>query len=121
MRRGMDRTHGRRMIYMHREILQCHGEEEGDHWNHRTLDNRRSNLRKCSHAQNASNVSRPRDNRSGFKGVVFEKRTGKWYAQIRVNRKQHHLGTFTDKEDAARAYDAAARQHFGEFALTNFP
>jgi hypothetical protein len=53
-----------------------------------------------------------------FKGVNL---TRPWAAEIVVNRRSIHLGYFADKEDAARAYDAAAHEHFGAFASPNFP
>lgn len=54
---------------------------------------------------------------SGFKGV--SKRAGKWRAYITVGGRFISLGSFTTVREAARAYDAAAREHFGEFAATN--
>jgi hypothetical protein len=106
---------------MHCEVLGCGPGEEGDHWSHDTLDNRRSNLRLCSRAQNQHNRRKARRNQSGFKGVCFVARRSKYLSQIRVASKHVFLGLFDFAEDAARAYDAAARKFFGEFALVNFP
>jgi hypothetical protein len=105
---------------MHALIVGCTGEEIADHWNHDTLDNRRNNLRKCTHSQNQWNQKRSKRNTSGFKGVTWEKRRGKWHAQIRVNGKQKYLGEFLSIEDAARAYDRAAEMYHGEFGVKNF-
>ena len=58
--------------------------------------------------------------KSRFKGVHWFKPLQKWRAQIIVNYRQITLGTFVVEEDAARAYDAAAHKHFGEFARPNF-
>jgi hypothetical protein len=92
-----------------------------DHINGNGLDNRRANLREAEHRQNLMNQRRPRHNTSGFKGVTLNKRTGKWEAQILPQGRHIRLGSFEDPEEAARAYDAAALLHFGEFARLNFP
>jgi hypothetical protein len=97
------------------------GECQVDHANHDTLDNRRANLRRCSQAQNNGNLRRYRNNRSGFKGVVFRARLGSFEANIREDGRQHYLGLFPSANLAARAYDAAAIQRFGAFACLNFP
>jgi HNH endonuclease len=87
-----------------------------DHRDGDGLNNQRGNLRIATSQQNSAN-HRTRSGR--FHGVQLHS-GGKWQAHIRVNRKLIHLGTFTDKVQAARAYDEAAREHFGEFANTNF-
>jgi hypothetical protein len=79
-------------------------------------DNRIENLREATNAQNGANQGKPSTNTSGYKGVHWDKCNKKWVAQIRVNRKATHLGYFTNIEDAAATYQAAARQYFGEFA-----
>jgi osmotically-inducible protein OsmY len=58
---------------------------------------------------------------SNYRGVTWEKKRYKWAANIRYDGKQHHLGYFEDEEEAARAYDRAARVHHGEKAQLNFP
>jgi hypothetical protein len=93
---------------------------EVDHRNRNGLDNRRGNLRACTDSQNQAN-RKAFGKGSKFKGVWFEKQSGKWRSQIMVNRRAIRLGRFDEEEKAARAYDAAAREHFGEFAFTNFP
>lgn len=60
-----------------------------------------------------------RSNTSGYIGVYFYKPTQKWMASIKENRKLTYLGYFPDKEDAARAYNEAARKLHGEFAYQN--
>jgi hypothetical protein len=91
-----------------------------DHANGNKLDNRRCNLRICTNAQNQANRD-PLPHSSRFKGVTVRKSTGRFEAQIWNNYKRIWIGTFANEQDAARAYDAAAIEHFGEFARTNFP
>jgi hypothetical protein len=109
----------RKTLYMANVILSCEFGEEGDHKNHDTLDNRRQNLRKCSHHQNTFNRRRPKSNTSGFKGVRRD--YSSWQAYITISGKFIHLGCFDSTLDAARAYDEAAKKFHGEFAHLNFP
>ncbi len=89
-----------------------------DHKDRNGLNNTRNNLRICTKAQNQRNQGRRCDNTSGFKGV---RRHGeKWQAQIALNGVQKHLGNFNTPEEAAHAYDKAARELHGEFAYLNF-
>jgi hypothetical protein len=111
------RINGRR-VYMHCLIM---GHRGVDHKNKVTLDNRRSNLRKAGQSNNMANACRPITNTSGFKGVTWHALRGRWAAQIMVNKRNHYLGLFSDLIKAARAYDRAAIEKFGEFAYLNFP
>ena len=77
------------------------------------------NLRVCSNAENARNQKPSKSSASKYKGAYLDKRSGKWTSKIQLLGRVKHLGTFTTPEKAARAYDAAAVQLFGEFALTN--
>jgi len=106
-------------LAMHAVILGCSEGQEGDHKNHDTLDNRRTNLRKCTEQQNGYNCRKHRRNTSGFKGVFWDEGERKWRAAIRHNNKLIHLGRFFSKEAAARCYDEAATRLHGEFAYLN--
>jgi hypothetical protein len=107
-----------RTILMHVLIT---GSRETDHANHDGLDNRRENLRPTTRASNAANA-RPQIGRSStYKGVHWHRTRELWRARITVNRRTRQLGEFRDEVEAARAYDAAAREAFGEFACLNFP
>lgn len=102
---------------MHRYLM---GDPKGmqvDHINNDPMDNRRSNLRICTIKENLRN-RKPQCKSSMFLGVAPSLK--KWQANICVDRKKFYLGTFETQEDAAKAYDAAAQKHFGEFANLNF-
>ncbi len=116
------RADGRQIIRMHRQIMEAQPGQDVDHINHNTLDNRRENLRICTHAENMRNMrnQRLRNGTSIYKGVSWYKQSCKWRAKITMKGHQYHLGHFTNEYDAALAYDTAARKMFGEFALTNF-
>lgn len=107
--------------YMHRLIINAPKNMEVDHINGDGLDNRKENLRIVTKAENAMNRSRSsKNNHSGFKGVSFYKRLNKWQAYINKDRKFIFLGYFDAKIEAAKAYDTAAKQYFGEFAKLNY-
>jgi hypothetical protein len=108
-------------LKMHRVVLGLSLRHElADHRNHDTLDNRRNNLRVVSSTENKRNGSKPRVGSSRFKGVSWCRKCRRWRAQIRMSQSRRiALGFFSKEEDAARAYDASARELFGQFALTN--
>lgn len=110
-------------IFMHRAIAERMGLDiagkEVDHISTDGLDNRRSNLRAATKAENQHNQGRNRTNRSGYKGVCWVTSRRKWLACIKVGGKSRFLGHFKTAEQAAQAYDTAARSFFGEFARTN--
>jgi hypothetical protein len=105
-------------VYMHRLILGI-TKDEGDHINHSTLDNRRSNLRRVDRGANARNTRGWKSGTSRYKGVSWDKARCKWAALIYPNRKHVFLGRFDEEIDAARAYNQAAIQYFGSFAYLN--
>jgi AP2 domain len=114
------KTGKRRLVLMHRAILGLRGFKtdkiEGDHRNHNGLDNRRKNLRIATRLQNAANHRLQKNNTSGHSGVHIYKRTGRWQAYIKVNRKRIHIGFFATREEAVRAREQAAKKYYGEFA-----
>lgn len=92
-----------------------------DHIDGNGENNQRSNLREATLLQNNANRRKLTKGSSKYKGVCYVYGKGKdWRAYIRVQTKRIHLGYFDNEEDAARAYDKAAKEHFGEFANTNF-
>lgn len=109
-----------KQIYMHSLIMAPNDFEEVDHINSNGCDNQKVNLRVCSGKQNKQNKQKQQGNyTSSFKGVYWFKRIKKWRAQINVNNKSIHLGYFLDEKDAAKAYNQAALEHFGDFARLN--
>ena len=113
-------------IRMHREIMGAHAGQMVDHVNGDTLDNRRCNLRFCSHAGNLQNVGKTAHRKgrlttSQYKGVYWRSDRNCWTAKIMANRKTQSLGTYATEQEAARAYDEAARVLHGEFARLNLP
>jgi hypothetical protein len=105
---------------MHRQIMQAPAGLDVDHINGDRLDNQRGNLRIATRQQNCWNTTKRKGNyTSPYKGVSW--RRGQWAAYITVSNRQRPLGKFADPIEAARAYDCAAREMFGEFAYLNFP
>ncbi len=108
------------LVQMHREIMGATPGQEVDHWDGDGLHNWRKNLRYCTHSQNSANRHRKQPCCSSrYKGVTWSKGNRKWRAQIKFHAQHIHLGYFTLEEDAARAYNAAALEHFSEFACLN--
>lgn len=118
-RRRVELPDGRQgTLYLHTFLT---GWARTDHRNGDGLDNRRANLRPATSQQNSANAGLRRNNTSGYKGVTYQPERGLYAAQICVNRRTIPLGRYADPIDAAHAYDAAAREAFGEFAYVNFP
>lgn len=92
-----------------------------DHKDRDGLNNRRDNLRPADSVQNGANRGLQVNNASGYKGVSWYKRRGKWEARVQIEGKRRQLGYFDDPIEAAKAYDRAALQLHGEFAVLNFP
>lgn len=112
---------GGKKIYLHRFIVGIDDPSvHVDHINGNALDNRRENLRLATQAENSRNRRPVAGSSSSFLGVTWHKNLGKWQASLKTENKSHYLGVFEDEEDAARAYDEAARKFFGDFAHLNF-
>ena len=111
---GYARTsHGK--TYMHRLIMNVNDKSiEIDHINHNKLDNRKENLRKCSHYENMKNKKMHKNNTSGVIGVSKDK--NKWRSQIQVSGKTIFLGRFESIDEASIAYKKAEKQYSGDFS-----
>lgn len=113
---------GNKNLFMHTFIMNCPKDKKIDHKNGNGLDNRKTNLRICTQAQNIANQKIGTRNISGYKGVSYfkaGKRLKRWVAKIVVNYRQKHLGYFDNKKEAALAYNEAAKKYFGEYARLN--
>lgn len=109
-------------VFLHHAVLGIPNRVHIDHKNGDGLDNRRDNLRVANNSLNHMNIGKmKRPTSSRYKGVHFRKDRNRWAAEIKVMYRTLKLGCFATELEAARAYDAAALQHFGEFARPNFP
>ena len=108
-----------KIILAHKIIIWCPKGMQADHIDGNKLNNQKSNLRICTQSQNQSNRNKPKNNTSGFKGVSWGKKSNKWQASIKKNNKDNYLGLFKNKEDAAKIYNKAAKEMFGEISYLN--
>ena len=90
-----------------------------DHISGDATDNRRSNLRICTAIDNSRNSRLRSNNKTGFKGVCYVPKKGKYCAYISDNCKTKNLGYFETAQEAAAAYDKAALLIYGDYARTN--
>lgn len=117
-RYGMTKINGQhycvhKLIYMYHHGVMP---EQLDHINGNSLDNRIENLRSVTASQNAQNRKTFVNNKSGCKGVFFNKRSGKWAVYVDVNKKRRHLGSFEDFEFAELVAIEARDKYHGKFA-----
>lgn len=111
----------RRSVPMHVFLL---GKKPGlviDHADGNGLNNTRANLRHCTQRENMRNQKHHSDAAAPYKGIWRMKDCDRWAAQIQPKGKRIYLGLYKTAEEAARAYDAKARELFGPFARLNFP
>lgn len=106
-------------IHMHRLINRTVIGCLTDHKNGNGLDNRKDNLRSCTYSENNMNSKFRKNCTSKYKGVAWHKQTKKWRAYISKNKKTKYLGLFKNEEDAAKKYNEAAKELFGEFSRLN--
>lgn len=112
-----------KMIYMHREITGAAKKEDVDHVDHNGLNNQKTNIRVCAHADNMKNRAKVTNTSSVFKGVSLFKskrlKNIRWRAQIQCNGAYRHIGLFCTESEAAMAYNKKAEELHGKFARTN--
>ena len=96
---------------MHRCLFPISSDYVIDHINHKPYDNRKCNLRVCTHAQNCRNKK--------VVGVYFDKNRNRYEAYITVNKKRHHIGWYKNFDDAIKARKEAEEKYFGEYSFSN--
>lgn len=122
---GIAATHNprgskQRLTLMHRLIMNAPPELDVDHINGDALDNRRCNLRLCTMSQNCMNKKKTtKPTSSKYKGVSWNKKSKKWVVFIQGKGNRKYIGSFTDENAAAAAYNHAAKEAFGDFARLN--
>jgi len=90
-----------------------------DHIDGDVSNNHPDNLRDCSQSLNTANSKVRSDNTTGYIGVIWHKASGKWQAQTMLNGKRIHIGLFTDKDEAALAYNYKLTELFGHRCTFN--
>ena len=105
-------------FFMHRLIMNAMSNQQVDHINGNTLDNRRENLRLCSSYENMMNRGKMKNNTSGYKGVSWNKNLKKWVTAIKVYGRRIHLGYFKNIHKAAKTYNEASKRYHKEFSYS---
>lgn len=109
----------RKVVYLHRYIFELKNIDINgyhiDHINGNGLDNRFINIRKCTQSQNLHNISMPKHNTSGKKGVYFNKNKQRWVAEIFINNKKKYLGSSESFNEACEIRDHEGKKLCGEF------
>jgi len=103
-------------LHLHRFIMNAPEGMVVDHIDGNGLNNQKSNLRICTHSQNAMNSRTRSSNSTGVRGVSFDSQTGKWRATITHKGKMKNLGRYKELEEAIGIRKEAEKEIFGDFA-----
>lgn len=106
------KTHRLAWLYVYGEFPL----NEIDHIDQNKTNNKINNLRECSRGNNNCNILNRKNNKSGYKGVSWNKAKGKWISQIQSNKQKIFLGSFDCQKKAHIAYCEAANKYHGEFS-----
>jgi hypothetical protein len=108
-------------VYLHRFVMkETDPIVKIDHINNDPLDNRKKNLRRVDMRQNAFNRTKTtKESSSQYKGVSYNKTTGKWIAYIKIHGIKYTLGSFDNEKEASKKYNEKAKELFGEYSKLN--
>ena len=106
-------------ILIHRLILNAKKGELIDHIDRNPLNNQKSNIRLCNGSQNNMNTVKKQGCASKYKGVIWNKKSNKWEAKVKKDRKWYYIGLFNNEDEAGLAYNKKAKELHGEFARLN--
>ena len=118
-RAGRHKTHSVHVLVAREWLLNPNNKRCVDHIDGDKANNHYENLRWATHTENMRNRTKHSTSSSVYKGVSFRKQSKKWVVHISVNGKAQHVGLFVNEREAAEAYNAAALEHYGEFAKLN--
>lgn len=106
--------------HMHRVVNKTKKGRDTLHLDDDTLNNQRHNLRSGTRGENLHMAGSNRNTKSKYKGVTWHKGVGKWQVQMQASYVTRYIGMFEDEDEAARAYDRAARKYFRGSYFLNF-
>jgi hypothetical protein len=106
-------------LFAHKLVMNVSQGQMVDHKDRNKLNNQKDNLRLCTDSQNQANKTKSKNNKSGYKGVCWNKSKQRYVARIGVNNKKVECGEFKSPHDAAIAYNNKAVELYGEFAVLN--
>ena len=118
-RNGQQKIHRIHILVAREWAPNPEGKRCVDHIDGNKANNNWENLRYATHSENSRNMKKHADGSSIYKGVAYNKALNKWQAQMHMNGKQTYLGVFVDEREAAKAYNAAALEHYKEYAKLN--
>lgn len=105
----------KKMIQMHRLIMNPPDNKIVDHINHNKRDNTKKNLRICTYKENNWNRNLRSNNTSGTTGIFWSKQAKKWRVALVCNKEYHHIGYFKTKTEAKKARKEAEEKYFGDY------
>ena len=118
-KKGIPKTHNIHQLVAREWVPNPEGKRCVDHIDSDKTNNHHENLRAATHADNMKNRSKRANTTSDYYGVCWHKNSAKWNAQIQIGGKRTNLGNYTDEKEAAAVFNAAAIEHYGEFAKLN--